>query len=263
MQFSIDFRVSEEQLHAVGIFCLLASAIACSDLTYQILLTGLEDVPSILLWSQEFWCLSAYFTRFQPLGAKSLLKNAVSCSKWVRSLVSCARVKVYFSRNSLFSQNPRDDGRRPDGVSLTPWKCGCILVWDITCPDTFAPSHVLLPADGAGIVVNEAEYDIDRVNFFHSTCHRVLRVFWRWGMNFLRELGRRIFAALGSQGLSTLWCIGFSGGAEGELCISLWYSFFCVLWMCVCVCVNGCFCLGFCLSLLSTTVFHSLILLHH
>ena len=30
------------------------------------------------------------------------------------------------------------DGKRPDGVTLAPWKSGCLLVWDATCLDTLA-----------------------------------------------------------------------------------------------------------------------------
>ena len=28
------------------------------------------------------------------------------------------------------------------GVSIVPWKSGKLLVWDATCPDTFAPSYL-------------------------------------------------------------------------------------------------------------------------
>ncbi len=28
----------------------------------------------------------------------------------------------------------RSDGKRPDGVTLAPWKSGRLLVWDSTCP---------------------------------------------------------------------------------------------------------------------------------
>ena len=34
----------------------------------------------------------------------------------------------------------RSDGKRPDGVTLAPWKSGCLMVWDAPCPDTLAPS---------------------------------------------------------------------------------------------------------------------------
>ena len=38
----------------------------------------------------------------------------------------------------------RSDGKRPDGLTVTPWKCGRALTWDVICPDTFTPSHVML-----------------------------------------------------------------------------------------------------------------------
>jgi hypothetical protein len=36
----------------------------------------------------------------------------------------------------------RDDGKRPDGITIIPWKKGKSLVWDVTCTDTLAPSHL-------------------------------------------------------------------------------------------------------------------------
>ena len=38
-----------------------------------------------------------------------------------------------------------------------PWRNGRTLVWDATCPDTFAPSHVALAAREAGLVASQAE----------------------------------------------------------------------------------------------------------
>ena len=40
----------------------------------------------------------------------------------------------------------RSDGKRPDGVTIIPWKTGRTLVWDATCTDTFAASHLTLAA---------------------------------------------------------------------------------------------------------------------
>lgn len=36
----------------------------------------------------------------------------------------------------------RDDGKRPDGLTMVPWSNGRYLVWDATCWDTLAPSHL-------------------------------------------------------------------------------------------------------------------------
>lgn len=36
----------------------------------------------------------------------------------------------------------RDDGERPDGLTLIPWEKGQSLVWDTTCIDTLADSFL-------------------------------------------------------------------------------------------------------------------------
>ena len=49
------------------------------------------------------------------------------------------------------------DGKRPDGVTTTSWQAGRTLVWDVTCPDTYAVSHVVLATMEAGLVATSAE----------------------------------------------------------------------------------------------------------
>ena len=49
------------------------------------------------------------------------------------------------------------DGKRPDGVTMIPWKNGRPLVLDATCPDTFAPSYHCYATSSAGAVATLAE----------------------------------------------------------------------------------------------------------
>jgi len=49
------------------------------------------------------------------------------------------------------------DGKRPDGATLIPWSYGRFLVWDFTCPDTPAPSHLVNTSRVAGAAASMAE----------------------------------------------------------------------------------------------------------
>ena len=51
----------------------------------------------------------------------------------------------------------RSDGKRPDGATLDPWNRGQYLVWDFTCPDTLAPSHLNQSSLAAGSAAVKAE----------------------------------------------------------------------------------------------------------
>lgn len=44
----------------------------------------------------------------------------------------------------------RDDGKRPDGMTLTTWLKGQCFVWDSTCVDTLAPSYINITKKKAG-----------------------------------------------------------------------------------------------------------------
>jgi len=50
----------------------------------------------------------------------------------------------------------RSDGKRPDGMSLIPWKSGKMLLWDVTVASTLADSYVASAARGAGEVAEQA-----------------------------------------------------------------------------------------------------------
>ena len=51
----------------------------------------------------------------------------------------------------------RGDGRRPDGLTTFPFRCGRSLAWDATCVDTFAATHVVKCALEPGAAAAAAE----------------------------------------------------------------------------------------------------------
>ena len=93
----------------------------------------------------------------------------------------------------------RSDGKRPDGATVLPWRSGRILVWDATCPDTFAPSHRDLATRGAGAVADQAEErkkakysELATTHHFVPLAVETTGVFGSEAQMFFRELGRRI-----------------------------------------------------------------------
>jgi len=50
----------------------------------------------------------------------------------------------------------RQDGKRPDELSLIPWQSGKPLLWDVTVVSTLGRSYVDTAATGAGLVVDQA-----------------------------------------------------------------------------------------------------------
>ena len=52
----------------------------------------------------------------------------------------------------------RADRKQSDGTTVTPRQRGHILIWDVTCLDTFAPSHQQLVVRETGAVAAQAEH---------------------------------------------------------------------------------------------------------
>ncbi|KAJ4448087.1 hypothetical protein ANN_10099 [Periplaneta americana] len=67
----------------------------------------------------------------------------------------------------------RSDGKRPDGLTLTPWYKGKSLLWDATCYNTFASSYLPKTSKLAGsaaasaVTIKRNKYLdlLDRYNF--------------------------------------------------------------------------------------------------
>ena len=123
----------------------------------------------------------------------------------------------------------RADGKRPDGITMVPWSNGRLLVWDATCVDTFATSHLSITASevcAAAIEPGRADQDqevqlhhLPCVPFIHTCC---LRNFWSHSMSFLTGLGSpHCEHHWGQKPSSIPPAKVFSCYSEGECCIRL------------------------------------------
>ena len=104
----------------------------------------------------------------------------------------------------------RSDGKRPDGCSILPWRCGKVLVWDATCPDTHAPSHLSAAVRGAGVVAAQAE-QLKMAKYTHTWTRVIIlyRSWWRhqecWGrqqwtsQETLEDASARSLESLGAE----------------------------------------------------------------
>lgn len=70
----------------------------------------------------------------------------------IQRALSTAQIPSTLEPVGLF----RNDGKRVDGVTLIPWSHGTHLVWDATCSDTIAPSHVGTSSKSTGGVAELA-----------------------------------------------------------------------------------------------------------
>ena len=93
----------------------------------------------------------------------------------------------------------RSDGKRPDGMSIIPWRQGKPLVWDATCPDTLAPSYITLSTREAGAVAEQAEKKkrckyahLETSHLFFPITVESLGVFGPDARSFFSDLGRRL-----------------------------------------------------------------------
>ena len=100
----------------------------------------------------------------------------------------------------------REDGKRPDGMSLIPWKNGRCILWDFTCVDTFAPSYVSSTSIIPGSAADEAEKKKEKKYatltsrfIFMPVGIETSGVFGKRGLQFLKKIGHKIIEKTGEK----------------------------------------------------------------
>ena len=91
------------------------------------------------------------------------------------------------------------NNERPDGLSLFPWREGKCLVWDFTCSDTLAWSHVSSTAKKRGLAAESAEkkklakYEYLAANYIlMPIAVETLGSWGQMGLKLIKDLGSRI-----------------------------------------------------------------------
>ena len=100
----------------------------------------------------------------------------------------------------------RNDGKRPDGISLFPYKDGKNLVWDYTCSCTVAPSNLSFTVTGAGKSAEQAELrkrghysELSKTYHFQPVASETFGAWAPSSHKFLCDLGNRVKMASGQH----------------------------------------------------------------
>jgi len=93
----------------------------------------------------------------------------------------------------------RQDGKRPDGVTLLLWARGKPLAWDITVPDTYAESHLQDTACRPGAAADKAatnkssKYcDLAGTHLFFPVAIETAGTWNQMAIELVKEIGRWI-----------------------------------------------------------------------
>jgi hypothetical protein len=130
------------------------------------------------------------------------LSRHSAVNELIKRALSSAEIPSRLEPPSLI----RDDGKRPDGLSLTPWSNGKCLIWDFTCPDTLAQSHLNVAVSGPGIVANEAEAkkrhkytSLTATYIFVPIAVETMGALGEEADDFIHKLGRRVASVSGEK----------------------------------------------------------------
>ena len=107
-------------------------------------------------------------------------------------------------------QLTRNDGKRPDGLTMLPWQRGRSATWDVTVVDTLATSYLSQSASNAAAAAELAavrkttKYStISLTHHFFPIAIETLGPICLVGAEFISDIGRRITAVTSDTREST------------------------------------------------------------
>ena len=100
----------------------------------------------------------------------------------------------------------RTDGKRPDGLTLTTWKEGKCLIWDVTIADTVCQSYVTQCSQNSSAAANiREEAKISKYKNLANDYHfapigiETLGAWGAYGHKLVKSIGRRIMEVTGEK----------------------------------------------------------------
>ena len=126
----------------------------------------------------------------------------------------------------------RNDGKRPDGLTLTTWKNGRCLIWDTTVADTLCNSYINQTSKIAGAAAEAREFSktLKYTEIAENYCFAPIGIetFGSWGSDghkIVKEIGRKVMEATGEKrSVFSFISVYFYCNSERQCQLYYWYS---------------------------------------
>ena len=132
-------------------------------------------------------------------------RHGLSCNRQTGRYSRHAQINEIVKRSLVQAKIPtttepaglsRSDGKRPDGLTMTTWKQGKCLIWDVTVADTLCQSYVYQSSKNPGAAAETRE--MEKTKKYHELAKDYYFV----------PIGIKTYGSWGSEGLKLIKTIG-------------------------------------------------------